>query len=373
MRASICAGLRDAGVLGCGKHFPGLGEANLDSHHDLPSIDKAWKRLWNEDLVPYREMRKELPFVMVAHVCYPAVTGDRTPASLSSKWMTDILRKKIGYRGLIISDDLDMGAVLSSASIEEAAVETLRAGADMFLVCQKEEHVWRAFEAVLQARRRRYASLRGSWPQKCARVLAFKKKSREINARMAPMRRTEDGRSSAPPDVGIQRRSALRTLTRQDARMIVAGVMSGTSADGINVALTRIQGRGFHSRVELLAHYEFPYPAQVRQAILGSMNATSANVADLARLNVVLGELYAEAVRGRAAAGKARVRTCRMPRPDPLSSGNYETVPGTEDRLHMADGRSRGDRGQGGSSGGLRLSARRHGGRRQGCAAGSVP
>ena len=78
--------------------------------------------------------------------------------------------------------------------------------------------------------------------------------------------------------------------------MIVAGVMSGTSADGINVALVRLQGRGFRSRFELLAHYEFPYPANVRRAILATMNARSASVPDLSRLHFLLGELYANAV-----------------------------------------------------------------------------
>jgi anhydro-N-acetylmuramic acid kinase len=79
--------------------------------------------------------------------------------------------------------------------------------------------------------------------------------------------------------------------------MIVAGVMSGTSADGINVALVRIQGRGFRSRLELLSHYEFPYPTEVRRAVLQAMNASAARVADLARLNFTLGSLYANAVR----------------------------------------------------------------------------
>jgi anhydro-N-acetylmuramic acid kinase len=79
--------------------------------------------------------------------------------------------------------------------------------------------------------------------------------------------------------------------------MIVAGVMSGTSADGINVALVRIQGRGFRSRLELLAHYEFPYPPEVRRAVLQSMNAPAARISDLARLNFTLGSLYANAVR----------------------------------------------------------------------------
>jgi anhydro-N-acetylmuramic acid kinase len=87
--------------------------------------------------------------------------------------------------------------------------------------------------------------------------------------------------------------------------VIVAGVMSGTSADGINVALTRIQGRGFRSRLELLAHYQFPYPDNVRRAVLAAMNSGSASVADLSRLNFLLGELYADAVR--AAQRRARL------------------------------------------------------------------
>ena len=87
--------------------------------------------------------------------------------------------------------------------------------------------------------------------------------------------------------------------------MIVAGVMSGTSADGINVAMVRIQGRGFRSRLELLAHYQFPYPSDVRRAVLAAMNAKSASVADLARLSVALGNLYADAVR--AAQRRARL------------------------------------------------------------------
>lgn len=91
--------------------------------------------------------------------------------------------------------------------------------------------------------------------------------------------------------------------------MIVAGVMSGTSADGIDVALTRIQGRGFRSRLELLAHYHFPYPADVRRAVLATMNAPAASVADLSRLNFLLGELYTDAVR--AAQRRARLE-CQL-------------------------------------------------------------
>ena len=142
-------GLRESGVLACGKHFPGLGEARLDSHQELPVVLKSWRELWLEDVRPYRTLRRELPLVMVAHCAYPSVTGDKTPASLSRKWITEILRRKIGYRGLIISDDLEMGGVQAAAEIGDAAVATIRAGADLFLVCHREENVWRTFHTGL--------------------------------------------------------------------------------------------------------------------------------------------------------------------------------------------------------------------------------
>ena len=172
-------GLREARVLGCGKHFPGLGEANLDTHEMLPMIAKSWKRLWSEDLYPYRALRREMAFVMVAHAAYPAVTRTGIPASLSPKWMAEILRRKIGYGGLIISDDLEMGGVQAAAPIDEAAVETLRAGADMFLVCHNEAHVWRTYEAVI-----REAESDPEFARRIAaaarRVLAFKKKMKNF-------------------------------------------------------------------------------------------------------------------------------------------------------------------------------------------------
>jgi beta-N-acetylhexosaminidase len=169
-------GLKAANVLGCGKHFPGLGEANLDTHHELPSINKPWKKLWAEDLLPYRELHRQVPFVMVAHAAYPEVTNHRLPASLSKKWMNDILRRKIGFRNLIISDDLEMGGVLAAGSIEEVAVETLRAGADMFLVCHNQELVWRGYEAVLREaeKDRKFAA---HVAQAAAHVMTLKRRS----------------------------------------------------------------------------------------------------------------------------------------------------------------------------------------------------
>jgi len=168
-------GLGDAGVLGCGKHFPGLGEGNLDSHHELPIIEKSFKNLWEQDMVPYRTMRRELPFVMVSHAAFPAVTKEHTPASLSKKWITDVLRKKIGDRGLICSDDLEMAGVLAAGPIEQAAIGHIRAGGDLGLICHQEEFIVRAYEAMVHEaeRDRRF---RGRVEESAKRVLAFKKK-----------------------------------------------------------------------------------------------------------------------------------------------------------------------------------------------------
>jgi beta-N-acetylhexosaminidase len=141
-------GLQRSGVLGAGKHFPGLGEGKLDSHDRLPIIRKSLARLWEEDLLPYRSMKRELPMILVSHANYPLVTHDRLPATLSKKWISETLRRRIGYRGLILSDDLEMGAVVKTLSPGEAAVEFIRAGGDLCLICHRQENVEQAFEAI---------------------------------------------------------------------------------------------------------------------------------------------------------------------------------------------------------------------------------
>ena len=186
------AGLQSAKVLGCGKHFPGLGEGKLDSHHELPVIEKPLKRLWAEDLVPYRELRGQLPFVMISHAAYPDLTRDRTPASLSQVWITDILRKRIGYKNLIVSDDLEMGGVLSAAPIGKAAVEFMRGGGDLCLVCHREDSVTEAYDELVRnverdkafARRIAAAGRRvGAFKKKWANVLFAGRSARATRAR----------------------------------------------------------------------------------------------------------------------------------------------------------------------------------------------
>jgi beta-N-acetylhexosaminidase len=181
-------GLRSAGVLGAIKHFPGLGGANLDTHHKLPSVDRSWEEIWDEDLRPYRALRRAAAMVLVGHAAYPGVTRDRTPASLSRKWITEVLRRKVGYRGLVISDDLEMGAVLKTAPIKRAAVQHIRAGGDLALICHVEDHVVRAYEALVREAEKDRAFARRC-QESIARVLAFKKKHKELKrGTIAPAR-----------------------------------------------------------------------------------------------------------------------------------------------------------------------------------------
>jgi beta-N-acetylhexosaminidase len=197
-------GLNDAGVIGCGKHFPGLGEATLDTHHQLPSVEKPLPKLWGQDLVPYRALRRELPMVMVSHAAFPAVTKEeKTPASLSKKWITDILRKKIGYQGLICSDDLEMGGVLAAAPIEQAIVGHIRAGGDLGLICHQEDFILRAHEALVREAERD-AKFARRVHDSAQRVLAFKKKAGKAANRKAAGRR-----APAPTTARVEK------LTRQ--------------------------------------------------------------------------------------------------------------------------------------------------------------
>jgi beta-N-acetylhexosaminidase len=143
------AGLSAQGVVGCGKHFPGLGGGALDSHQDTPIIQRALRDLWDLDLAPYRALRDELPMVMVSHAVYPESREKKHPASVSRYWIASVLRRRIGYRGMIFSDDLEMGGILKLMPIEEAVLAALRAGMDLLEICHSPELILRAYEALI--------------------------------------------------------------------------------------------------------------------------------------------------------------------------------------------------------------------------------
>ena len=125
-------------------------------------------------MAPYRELLPLLPIIMVAHASYGRVARSlNTPASVSRFWVTEILRRRIGYEGLILTDDMEMGGLLTQMSIEEAAVRALLAGSDLLEVCKEPALVFRAYEAVL-AEAERSAAFRAMVRRTAARVCAHK-------------------------------------------------------------------------------------------------------------------------------------------------------------------------------------------------------
>jgi beta-N-acetylhexosaminidase len=140
-----------AGVVPVGKHFPGLGSARADTHLTLPVIQKSRARLWDEDLLPYRRLRRKLPAVMVGHAHYPAIQGPASaPATLSRPVVDTFLRKKVEYGGLILTDDLEMGAVDQTPG-GGLALRALAAGHDGLMFCSSEVKIRAAHAELLAA------------------------------------------------------------------------------------------------------------------------------------------------------------------------------------------------------------------------------
>ena len=143
------AGLAAHDIIACGKHFPGLGGADGDTHFVTPEIARTWQQVWNEDLAPYRELHAAMPIVMTNHAAYPKTPGKHMPASASRFWITTVLRRRIGYKGIILSDDLEMGGILKFLSVDEAGVAAIRAGSDLIEICHSAELILRTYEALL--------------------------------------------------------------------------------------------------------------------------------------------------------------------------------------------------------------------------------
>ena len=142
------AGLAQQKILGSGKHFPGLGSGQVDSHHATPAITKSLSLLWQEDLLPYRDLLQQLPMVMVSHASYPAAVPE--PASVSGYWITEVLVREMGYQGLIVSDDMEMGGILNYMGMADAAVRAITAGMHVIEICRNPALIFAAYEALLQ-------------------------------------------------------------------------------------------------------------------------------------------------------------------------------------------------------------------------------
>ncbi|WP_426110780.1 glycoside hydrolase family 3 protein [Massilia sp. PWRC2] len=126
------AGSESAGVACCVKHFPGHGDTSVDSHRDLPSVDKSAAELARFELAPFRQAAPHAPAMMTAHIIYPALDAD-LPATLSPRIISGLLREQFGYQGVVITDSMDMHAIAHRYGVGDAAVSALLAGADMVM------------------------------------------------------------------------------------------------------------------------------------------------------------------------------------------------------------------------------------------------
>jgi beta-N-acetylhexosaminidase len=157
-------GLQGAGCLGCAKHFPGIGAGEVDTHEEMAIIHLSHEDLLAQDLAPYIELFQRednmVRAVMVSHGGFPnidinrGIAGGRlVPASINYQIVTSLLRGELGYGGLVVTDDLEMGAIAKHSEIEETALRAVEAGEDMLLICARPDLIRRGYNALLKAAR----------------------------------------------------------------------------------------------------------------------------------------------------------------------------------------------------------------------------
>lgn len=149
MVSAMVQGMQGAGVSACLKHFPGLGDTAEDTHEGMAATDKTLEDFTAVDFPVYQAgINAGADFIMVGHLSAPNVTGDNTPASLSGKMITEILRGQLGYQGIVITDAMNMSAITEYYTADQAAVMAIQAGADMILMPEDFEA---AYNGVLEA------------------------------------------------------------------------------------------------------------------------------------------------------------------------------------------------------------------------------
>jgi beta-N-acetylhexosaminidase len=140
--------LREEGIASCGKHFPGYSAATVDAHHDLPKIDRTKAELDQEELAVFRHFITKIDSMMICHGWYPCFEPKKTPASLSHRIVTKLLREEMGFEGLVMTDDLDMGAILNEYGLEEMIRLVMAAGNDLAMICHRVEVIEEAHRTL---------------------------------------------------------------------------------------------------------------------------------------------------------------------------------------------------------------------------------
>jgi len=165
-----------AGLMCCGKHFPGHGDTAVDSHLDLPTVDRSPDELEKRELIPFRSaIEAGIPAIMTTHILFPQIENERLPATMSKKILQGLLREKMGFKGLIVSDAMEMKAIMDHYGLPNGCVTALSAGVDIVYICHESPEM----EASLKELSAAYAEGRfdsDMFDASVERVLRFKKK-----------------------------------------------------------------------------------------------------------------------------------------------------------------------------------------------------
>lgn len=176
-------GIEEEGVLSTLKHFPGLGRASVDPHNDIPYIEEDKETLMDKEVAIFRELSNHSPLIMVGHAFYPSLISDKgRPASLSLEIVSDLLKKVMGYKGLVITDDLEMGAISNFDTMMEATIQALKSGNDMVMFSSPGGRVFSIFSRLL-AKIEEDPQLARAVASSIEKILVIK---REIFSRLLP-------------------------------------------------------------------------------------------------------------------------------------------------------------------------------------------
>ena len=298
LAAAYVRGMRDAGVLPMAKHYPGHGDTELDSHGILPEIPVDEKTLWSRDLVPYRMLVAEgLPGVMSGHLAFPRITGDRTPASLSRYFITDILRVRMGFDGLIVTDDLFMTGAAIPGGFPEVCVRAVMAGNDILMISRILDFTDESWARLLREYRSNEA-FRGRIRESALRILRAKqvylkpKGPEGVNPLpdTAPSLRSRDARDffadQTYRSATVLEDSGLPLSAEGTGRIVLAGSFSDFFAEGF----TRYPGAeifrfSYQPGPEALASETESFLARIRGAravVVSVANPSSASFAKAA-------------------------------------------------------------------------------------------
>ncbi len=129
--------IRGQGIASCGKHFPGYSAASSDAHYELPRVERTREQLDANELAVFRKFAHDVDSMMICHGWYPCFEPEKTPATLSRRIVTDLLRNELAFDGLVMTDDLDMGAILTSYRLEETIGLAITAGNDVAMICHR--------------------------------------------------------------------------------------------------------------------------------------------------------------------------------------------------------------------------------------------